>query len=350
MNKFYFFSTILYFILISPPLLRGQKQAITLPKAGTLRVTLGNESKNLEELTLKGSIDDRDLKFLGTELPKLRVLDLADANIVAFSINGLKFPKDEITAERFLNNKSLEEIVLPKSLKKMGNAVFMNCSKLKKITFGEELTLIGYHLFDNCTSLNFIDMSPTQIRTLSQFTFFNCTHLKEVLLPSIKIIENGAFKQCNSIERLILPTSTQEIQKSVFVGCYRLRELVCKANTPPFVIDTSTFADLPQQARLFVPEEALESYKKDFSWKVFKQITSIKQLSVITPTGEETVGIEIFRYPNYLVIKTRQRESFSFFNLSGEVITRGFTDSNSTTIPVQEKGLLMVGTKVYKIL
>ncbi len=55
---------------------------------------------------------------------------------------------------RLLSGKYVEKVILPDSMKKLGNLAFYNCSNLKELQFGKELTEIGSDAFMNCLSLN----------------------------------------------------------------------------------------------------------------------------------------------------------------------------------------------------
>lgn len=52
-----------------------------------------------------------------------------------------------------LEGNEVEEILLPKGLKRIGNAAFYNCRKLRKITVGGQVRNIGSDVFVNCSQL-----------------------------------------------------------------------------------------------------------------------------------------------------------------------------------------------------
>ncbi len=54
---------------------------------------------------------------------------------------------------RILSGKYIEKVVLPDSLKKLGNLAFYNCSKLKELEFGNRLDEIGSDAFMNCIQM-----------------------------------------------------------------------------------------------------------------------------------------------------------------------------------------------------
>ena len=48
---------------------------------------------------------------------------------------------------------TVESVVFPDSVERLGTAVFINCASLKSVSFGSEFFSTGYVTFKNCTSL-----------------------------------------------------------------------------------------------------------------------------------------------------------------------------------------------------
>lgn len=70
-----------------------QIQAVTVTTtAGNLEQVLENENlSQLNNLTVNGTMDARDVKFIADELPALQTLNLANATIVEYSANKAVF-------------------------------------------------------------------------------------------------------------------------------------------------------------------------------------------------------------------------------------------------------------------
>lgn len=68
---------------------------------------------------------------------------------------------------------------------------------------------------------------PNSVKTLGNETFFNCKSLQTIQLPSkLKTIGVDAFKNCKSLQTLKIPDSVTRIGKGAFDNCSSLETLV----------------------------------------------------------------------------------------------------------------------------
>lgn len=104
-----------------------------------------------------------------------------------------------IHTRAFYNNTKIKSVIVPSSVKSIGDNAFMNCKNLKTVTFNEGLCEIGTLAFSNCSSLEEISF-PSTLTTLGYGAFENCTSLKEVnfgnALTKIGVL---AFRDCSNI-------------------------------------------------------------------------------------------------------------------------------------------------------
>lgn len=147
----------------------------------------------------------------------------------------------------FFENKVIQKVVLPKSLKKMsanafadssvrevvfsGNfdsipvQAFLNCANLQIIHLPANLSEIGQRAFEN-TGLESISV-PGSVATIPKNCFKNCSNLRSVeLSKGIKVIEEAAFADCTALTEIILPEGTERIYHAAFMNCYYLRRAV----------------------------------------------------------------------------------------------------------------------------
>lgn len=59
------------------------------------------------------------------------------------TIDGTVYRITEIGANAFKNNKVIQRVVVPGSIRKIGNSCFEGCRSLKSITIGTGTTTIG---------------------------------------------------------------------------------------------------------------------------------------------------------------------------------------------------------------
>ena len=87
-------------------------------------------------------------------------------------------------------------VIIPDSVRLIGEQAFGWCEKLIKITIPDNLTNIGKAAFTNCSSLESVDL-PGGILRLSEYAFSNCTNIEYVNIPASLIgVETGAFLNC----------------------------------------------------------------------------------------------------------------------------------------------------------
>lgn len=129
--------------------------ALPIHAGKTLTVTAGNlqalyntqELKYENDLTLKGTINGTDIKVLRTWASENRTLDLKDCRIVAGGepYYGKYKTEDDVIGSYMFGDKEFKKLVLPKTLKKIGNHALSFCGET--IDFPETLTWLGDHAF-----------------------------------------------------------------------------------------------------------------------------------------------------------------------------------------------------------
>ena len=279
-----------------------------LPDKSALQQKLGLDSlKKITSLRISGTINSYDIMMMRNQMPDLLDIDLSEANIVANDYEytkGYHSKKDTLTAysftgtgthirkailpnsvvcieENVFNTPYLQEVVLPKNLRVIGDRTFFGCRALRSITLPESLTSIGesafqgaglrevtipanvetigkyafgggntecciggiyyYNAFSNNTG-SLQDFSGTyqpksggslqsltipansKLKTISAWAFAGNNNLKTVSIlgDSITSIEEGAFFKCQ-LDTLILPPHLQELNTLSFGHCSGLK-------------------------------------------------------------------------------------------------------------------------------
>lgn len=125
---------------------------------------------------------------------------------------------NEIGADAFANNSSLEKIVCNKSLVAIPDG-FVAGSNIKTITMGENIQRIGEGAFYKCKKLKSVGLSKN-LRYIDDEAFRECTVLNSIKLPSkLKNIRFWAFKNCKSLKKITIPDSVTFIETCAFEGC-----------------------------------------------------------------------------------------------------------------------------------
>lgn len=325
----------------------AQTKRIETTKPGEIRSLLSAEAQSIKKLIVKGSLDDRDIKFLSTSMPNLQDLDLYDTEIKKLEIGDKVFSEASISKERFKLNKSLVNIILPKSLKTIEQAAFQSCRKLETVHIEGPLNKMGYHAFSDCPNLKEVIMNDTNLSLLPQFAFANCEKLVKIDLPvSIEIIDNDALYGCRSLTELTLHKNVSDIRESVFVGCKSLKKLVVESAVPPFVMNVSTFGNIVNTAILYVPDKEISSYRRDASWSAFKVIKSISELTQ-TEIVSQLNTMQIVNESGFYHIKLDRPERYAVFSMNGAIVKSG--NSQNIIIEVREPLILNVNKRIIKL-
>lgn len=184
----------------------------------------------VEELCLNGCenlsvISCPSVKILqSTDCPNLETIDCMNVeNLNITNCSKLNsFTGDNVTFLRSAKNCiSLKEISFPK-LEKVEARAFQGCTALEKVNLPSAI-FIGDYAFADCTSLTDITLSET-IESFTKATFINCTSLKSMSLPNLKVLTEECFKGCTALTSLDIP-KCELIKANCLNGTHALRKL-----------------------------------------------------------------------------------------------------------------------------
>lgn len=152
----------------------------------------------------------------------------ADKNIVNANIKSTAVG---ILGSAFSHCKELITVVLPESIKYIGDDAFTGCSSLTSINIPSSLTEIRYNTFGNCTSLTSI-VIPANIKTIGSCAFYYCENLTSInIADGVEKIGSYAFQGCKSLTTVVFPDSVVEFgfaseqdreESTWFGGCLEL--------------------------------------------------------------------------------------------------------------------------------
>ena len=172
----------------------------------------------------------------------------------------------------FFGCKSLTNIELPSTLKKIGQACFYGCSSLKSIDIPDSVTSIGdgadelhesigWGVFYNCTSLTEVTL-PSSLTVITKSTFYGCSSLKSIKIPdSVTRISDYAFKNCTALTSVTLPANLTDIRFQVFEGCTALEyvEIPENAASGQYSLPCHTFHDCTSLKYVVLPKNPIVS-------------------------------------------------------------------------------------------
>ena len=212
--------------------------------------TAGQLSENITDmsidaLTVTGTMDARDFKFIGEKLTNLSTLNISQAEIVAFSdpqgtLSGGTFNYEALTLPHtMLMNSPISSIVLPNGLKSIGQAALAGCANLTTITLPASLESIGNYAF-NGSGLTQVSV-PAQVTTIGDGAFSRCYALQSVTVENATI-GKFAFLGDTSLSSVNLGAGVATIGDAAFSGCTSMTGLTIADNSNITTIGTEAFA------------------------------------------------------------------------------------------------------------
>lgn len=113
---------------------------------------------------------------------------------------------------------SVEEVVMPDSVKMICNEAFSSCKYLKKINLSKNLQKTTNQLgnnacFKKCERLKGIEI-PAGIKEIPNMMFFGCRELSKVVFhDGLEVIGTSAFASCRNLEKINLPKTVKRIER-----------------------------------------------------------------------------------------------------------------------------------------
>ena len=183
-------------------------------------------------------------------------------------ISSVNLPPNltEIRDETF-SFTSLESVIIPNSVKRIGKSAFAYCWKLSSIEFTDGLESIGDYAFANNSRLTSVIL-PNSLKTIGYRAFSNDedSHriLKTVVIPAgVEEIGSGAFSHINRWHYSSMVDDLNDIH--------------CHVVTP---IDCYNIVNKESEKTLHVPAQSVVLYRNHSYWAKFKEIVPL--------TDEET--------------------------------------------------------------
>ena len=183
------------------------------------------------QLDLNDSIDV--LKSIGKQTKDNKwfvVCDEGDCHLFGNNGNEIDISKIKILYE-YLIPKDIKKIIVPDSVKEIGEYTFALCENLISINISDSVEHIGYSAFQICNGLTSI-IIPNSVKHIENTAFAYCENLTSIVIPdSVEHIGDTAFAWCEKLTSIIIPDSVEYIGDDVFYACINLKSIIFKGKT-----------------------------------------------------------------------------------------------------------------------
>lgn len=200
--------------------------------------------KNITSLTVTGTIDARDFKFIADSLSSLESLDLGQAQIVAYSDSlkplvgtTFRFYADELPPI-ILMGCELREIILPTNLLSLGQASLAGCRNITSITLPETLLRIDDYALSG-TGITSITV-PQSVVKMGEGAFSQCHDLATAQLNTAQV-PAFTFMGDTLLSDVTLGNKVTDIGQSAFNGCTALQTIKVDENNAIKTIGAEAF-------------------------------------------------------------------------------------------------------------
>ncbi|MBQ2540323.1 MAG: leucine-rich repeat domain-containing protein, partial [Paludibacteraceae bacterium] len=187
------------------------------------------------------------------------------------------------------NMSKLEAVVLPPSVKSLGQYAFMYCTSLKSINLPVTQKTLPVSFFEGCTSLESIEL-PATLTTISQDAFYGCTKLANINLhEGLTTIGQRAFYNCK-LTSVTIPSTVTSIGSRAFVSCPLTSVTWLPANCSISSDDNAPFYSTSSQITSFTFGDQVETIPA----YLCKYMNKLDHIDI--PASVSSIGQAAFMY------------------------------------------------------
>lgn len=150
--------------------------------------------------------------------------------------------------------------------------LFCDCTALEKVMVCHGISTLGSAPFRKCKSLQFLIL-PRSVEYYSNYMCEYCDKLKMAICPCTYrtggyVYASSLFYDCPLLQRFTFNEQTTSLDSLVFYRATSLEEIYFRPETPP-TITSSTFTEIPTSCKIYVPIDSLDAYKTADVWSSY---------------------------------------------------------------------------------
>lgn len=256
------------------------------------------------EVIIEGPINKADLVTISKCDIELANLDLSKAKVM--DDNGeselTEFPKVFSSYNNATNTVSLKKLILPENTVSLAEQCFARNATLETVVFPNTLTKIGTQAFEQCENFDIASLDgiteigywafhstglsgdlvvPSSVTTMGQYCFSD-TKITSVTWNTTCNVPVNTFTYCENLTSITINAQVGAIESNI-ANCSGDQDynptpafdLTLTVSTPPSIESGAFYYSTINH--IYVPADAVETYKSTSNWAQFKDIITAIQ-------------------------------------------------------------------------
>lgn len=215
--------------------------------------------EKLENISIPSSVKDIGLTAFEPNTLETFVVD-SDSPYYCTDENGILYSKDKTTVFASYQKITVEEIVLPDTVKKIGAQAFVT-SPAKRFVLPDSVEEIGFEAFGE-SSVESINI-PYGVKRINDYSFNSCMKIKEIEIPkTVEFIDSKAFNLCHNLKKIVIPAEVKYIADDALTDCDVL-VIYCYKDTTAYYYATEN--DVPYVILEYPDTSELDALLDDYN-------------------------------------------------------------------------------------
>ena len=188
--------------------------------------------------------------FVGTNITSITV-DYSQIECV--EVDGSLYSEDMTMLVKYDGDSSITSFTVPDSVKYIAECAFKD-STLEEIILPERLEKIGMGAFLNCDGLKYIDI-PKSVNYIGDYAFADCDALESFTFDCL--VRNyeygGIFDSCDSLKKVDFLSYVYSMNRTMFFGCPALESIYISKGRINYTVDGVLYAHATGDQLSFYP-------------------------------------------------------------------------------------------------
>lgn len=154
----------------------------------------------------------------------LNTIEVDENNKHFKSVNDILYSSNGETLVKYPSHKDAKEFIVPSTVVSISCAAFQDTADLKTIILPSSLKQIGDRAFFN-SGITAVDL-PDGIEKVGKMAFSHCPFLEKAIIPgSINNLGDRAFTECHKLKDVTVGDGITGIGDNVFANCHSITNI-----------------------------------------------------------------------------------------------------------------------------